>query len=168
MVYSYLLYPLVLLIISVWAPRPEVPSTPEVLPRIAVLIAAYNEEACIRARIENLLSLNSPGLQIVVGDDGSRDDTANILKSISSDQLHCEFFSSNRGKSAVLNDLVASSDAEVLVFTDANTKFQADALVHLVFGHLLQGQMHGNNVLACTQGWTRWRREIFVSGFHVP
>ena len=130
--YSYLLYPLLLWVISGWAPRPEAPSTPEVLPRVAVLIAAYNEADCIRARIENLLSLNYPALQIVVGDDGSSDETANILKSITNDQLHYEFFPDNRGKSAVLNDLVASSDAEVLVFTDANTKFHDDALVHLV------------------------------------
>lgn len=132
MLYSYLLYPLLLLGISGWASRPEAPSIPEVLPRIAVLIVAYNEAACIRARIENLLSLNYSALQIVVGDDGSSDDTASILKSITSDQLRCEFFPGNRSKTAVLNDLVAGSDAEVLVFTDANTKFQDDALVHLV------------------------------------
>jgi cellulose synthase/poly-beta-1,6-N-acetylglucosamine synthase-like glycosyltransferase len=131
-VYSYLLYPLLLWVISGWAKCPEAPPTPDVLPRVAVLIAAYNEADCIRARIENLLSLNYPALQILVGDDGSSDETVSILKSISSDQLRCELFPGNRGKSAVLNDLVASSDAEVLVFTDANTKFHDDALLHLV------------------------------------
>lgn len=91
-VYSYLLYPLLLLLMSWRAPQVTAPAVPEVLPPVAVLIAAYNEADCIRARIENLLSLNSPALQIVVGDDGSSDQTASILKSLEGDQVRCQFF----------------------------------------------------------------------------
>lgn len=166
-VYSYPLYPLLLLLMSWRAPQVTAPAVPEVLPPVAVLIAAYNEADCIRARIENLLSLNSPALQIVVGDDGSSDQTASILKSLEGDQVRCQFFPNNRGKAAVLNDLVASSDAEVLVFTDANTRFEHDALVYLVrhFEDRVVGAVCGELKLLRAQGPIRMMRIGATSSF---
>lgn len=54
----------------------------EELPKVSVLIAAHNEEAVIRAKLINTLQLDYPKekLQILVGSDGSGDQTEEIVK----------------------------------------------------------------------------------------
>ena len=104
------------------------------LPNVTVIIAAYNEDSCIRARVENLLSLDYPQdkLTIRIGSDGSSDNTPQILESINAENFHAHIFEKNRGKMSVLNDLVASATDEILVMSDANTHFNPDAINVLV------------------------------------
>ena len=79
--YVYLGYPLLLAIIAAFfrRPRPELGYTPS----ISVLIAAYNEEAAIRRKIEQTLALEYPpySLEILVVSDGSSDRTDDIVES---------------------------------------------------------------------------------------
>jgi cellulose synthase/poly-beta-1,6-N-acetylglucosamine synthase-like glycosyltransferase len=103
-------------------------------PSVSVLIAARNEERHIGARIANLLALNYPAhlLDIHVASDGSTDSTGSILQVLNTPRVHAYVFDVNRGKAAVLNDLVAHAKGSVLVFSDANTNFAVDAVVKLV------------------------------------
>lgn len=105
-------------------------------PSVSVLIAAYNEEKHIGARIENLLGLDWPDerTSIRIGIDGSADRTSEIAKQWASDHPNIQVydFPERRGKVAILKDLVAESDQEVLVFTDANTAFKPDVLRRLI------------------------------------
>ena len=61
---------------------PTVDNAPPLSSRISVLIAAYNEEAVIAARLENLLGLEYPAdrLRLLVGVDGGTDRTAEIVR----------------------------------------------------------------------------------------
>lgn len=139
-VYSYFIYPLLLILVSsakqVFTPTNEIePLTDNNdLPKVTVIIAAFNEDSCIKARIDNLLTLDYPQdkLTIRIGSDGSSDNTASILNSIEADNFHAHVFEKNRGKMSVLNDLVASADDEILVMSDANTHFNPDAIHALV------------------------------------
>jgi cellulose synthase/poly-beta-1,6-N-acetylglucosamine synthase-like glycosyltransferase len=140
-VYSYFVYPLLLIIMSntkqVFTDRKtvnQVPVDENKLPNVTVIIAAYNEDSCIRARVENLLSLDYPQdkLTIRIGSDGSSDNTPQILESINAENFHAHIFEKNRGKMSVLNDLVASATDEILVMSDANTHFNPDAINVLV------------------------------------
>ena len=140
-VYSYFVYPLLLIIMSnvkqVLTDRKTVTQVPvdeNKLPNVTVIIAAYNEDSCIKARVENLLSLDYPQdkLTIRIGSDGSSDNTPKILESITAENFHAHIFEKNRGKMSVLNDLVASATDEILVMSDANTHFNSDAINVLV------------------------------------
>jgi len=140
-VYSYFIYPLILIFIStikqIFTHRKKTIETLleyEYLPRVTVIIAAFNEDSCIKARIENLLSLDYPQdkLTIRVGSDGSSDNTAQILNSITAENFHAHIFEKNRGKMSVLNDLVTNATDEILVMSDANTHFKSDAINALV------------------------------------
>ena len=95
-----------------------------------MLVAAYNEERDIGERIANLLAQDYPAdrLAILVGSDGSRDRTAEIARSLAGPRVAVQAFEANRGKASVLNDLAAACDADVLVFTDANTHFRPDTV----------------------------------------
>ncbi len=129
--YSYILYPIILKLVV--SPKPVTLKKLDEYPPVDIIIAAYNEESCIKARIENALAQDYPGkLQILVGSDGSQDATGEIIESFTDSRVQAYNFSVNRGKISVLNDLVAKSTAEILVFTDANTDFQPDAVSLLV------------------------------------
>lgn len=131
LIYSYFLYPLILKILV--KPIPVIKYQPESWPSVNVIISAFNEESCIAERLENLLNQDYPGkLLISVASDGSSDNTGNIIGSFSDSRIEAKVYTENRGKVAVLNDLVAQSSADILVFTDANTHFESDAITQLV------------------------------------
>lgn len=145
-VYSYFIYPLILVVASgvkqmmldtryLWQRFQRRAQVNHELPNVSIIIAAYNEEDCIAERIENLLALDYPKekLMIHIGSDGSSDNTANILRKYQDvEQLTLHIFEHNRGKMSVLNDLIAQSEHELLVLSDANTNFQLDAIKKLV------------------------------------
>lgn len=131
LVYSYLIYPVILRLTV--SPKKVERITPNNWPSVDIIIAAYNEESCIKERIENALLQDYQGeLQILVASDGSQDKTGEIIESFENNKVQAYNFEKNRGKISVLNDLVAKSNAEILVFTDANTDFNTDAVTILV------------------------------------
>lgn len=144
--YSYLVYPLVMTIIvraSSAAPSP----TATGLPSVAVVVAAHNEERHIDARIRNLLELDydPQRLRVYVGSDGSSDRTVAVANLYASSTVRVFAFTPRRGKASVLNDLVAAATEDIVVFTDANTLFDASAVRALVrhFGDSRVGAVSG-------------------------
>jgi cellulose synthase/poly-beta-1,6-N-acetylglucosamine synthase-like glycosyltransferase len=129
--YSYFGYPALLYLIG--RKRGGSPAADAELPRVCLVISAHNEEAVIRAKIENSLSLRYPAdkLTILVASDGSNDDTVTIADEYTGSGVVVRHFAARRGKSAVLNDVIASIDHDVVVFTDANAVFEPDAVEKL-------------------------------------
>ena len=147
-IYSYFIYPLFLIIFS--ALKQTITDTKQLsaeqqhpsadnnnaLPSVSIIIAAYNESSCIEERVNNLLALDYPKdkLTIHIGSDGSSDNTAEILNQFSAQNYHAHIFEVNRGKMSVLNDLIAASQDELLIMSDANTHFNPD-VVHKLVNH---------------------------------
>jgi poly-beta-1,6-N-acetyl-D-glucosamine synthase len=135
LVHAYILYPVSLWIFNWFKRKPEVV---ELLsyPSISIIISAYNEEKVIAERIDNIRNLNYDfnKLELIIGSDCSTDKTNEILneKSQENSWVRTQNFSIRRGKAAVLNDLVQLTKNKILVFTDANTEFEKDALLNLV------------------------------------
>jgi len=99
---------------------------------VAVLVSAADEERVIGARVRNLLAQETRGsCRIVIGCDGSRDATAERARMAGDARVHVIEFPARRGKASVLNDLIVSTDAKILVFTDANTAFDPGAILAL-------------------------------------
>jgi cellulose synthase/poly-beta-1,6-N-acetylglucosamine synthase-like glycosyltransferase len=100
---------------------------------VEVLLAAADEESVIGDRVRNLLAQGGAP-RISIGCDGCRDSTAERAREAGegSDRVRVIEFPARRGKAAVVNDLVAESTADVLVFTDANTRFEPGAIAALV------------------------------------
>jgi poly-beta-1,6-N-acetyl-D-glucosamine synthase len=101
-------------------------------PKVSVIISAYNEEKVIEATVLKLLAsdYDKDKLEIIVGSDCSSDGTSGILHKLSSEFSNVHFYNFNvrRGKSSVLNDLVSKAAGDVLVFSDANTAYEPDAI----------------------------------------
>ncbi len=103
---------------------------------VEVILSAADEEDVIAGRVENLLAqAGIPGVsyRVSIGCDGCRDRTAERARAAASGEtVSVVEFPTRRGKAAVLNDLVAASTADILVFTDANTRFEPGAVAALV------------------------------------
>lgn len=101
-------------------------------PRVCVIVAAYNEEAVIARRIENLLALDYPEdkLELVVTSDASTDRTHELVREYGS---RVRLVVNERGgKVAAQNRAVHETDAELVAFSDANATWAPDALRKLV------------------------------------
>jgi poly-beta-1,6-N-acetyl-D-glucosamine synthase len=106
---------------------------PQVLPSVALIIPAYNESGVIKEKIFNSLSLNYPPnlLQVIVITDGCSDDTPSVAASFPG-VLHLHQ-PERRGKIASVNRAVRfATEKDILVFSDANTMLNPEAIVRMV------------------------------------
>ena len=105
-------------------------------PSLVILISAHNEEAIIAQRLANLAAIDYPvdRVQIRLGVDGGTDRTAALAQAWASSHPNVTVIvaEKNHGKMAMLKRLVGEGGSGLLVFTDANTMFDPDALRWLV------------------------------------
>jgi cellulose synthase/poly-beta-1,6-N-acetylglucosamine synthase-like glycosyltransferase len=131
LLYAYIGYPLMLAAIGFFVGRSKAPL--EYLPRISVLIAAYNEEAGIRKKIEQTLALDYPAdkMDILILSDCSTDRTDEIVKGIRDSRVKLCRATQRRGKTNAQNLGASVAQGEVLVFSDATTVYHPMALQYL-------------------------------------
>jgi cellulose synthase/poly-beta-1,6-N-acetylglucosamine synthase-like glycosyltransferase len=137
LLYAYVLYPALLFALSASHTRRDDTDSDftaaTAAPSLSIIVAAYNEERCIAQKIENFLSCQYSGkAELIVVSDGSSDRTAEIAESMASERVRVIRQPERRGKGVAVNAGAAAARGEVLVFTDANTMFAADALTELV------------------------------------
>ncbi|HCT57658.1 MAG TPA: hypothetical protein DGD08_10705 [Gemmatimonas aurantiaca] len=104
----------------------------EWLPRVSVLVPAYNEGRVIGRTVQSVLSQAYPDLEVVVVDDGSSDDTHDAASHATDDARLHVVRQTNAGKAAALNTGIAMATGEVIVVIDADTILAPDAIRHLV------------------------------------
>lgn len=129
--YPYVIYPLML---AALGRRKPLAVNELYVPRVAILISAYNEEGHIGAKVQNFLELDYPAekLELWVGLDGSNDGTAAILKCSGNPRIRVVERAQRAGKTAMLNELAARAQAEILLFTDVNPHYRPEAVRELV------------------------------------
>jgi cellulose synthase/poly-beta-1,6-N-acetylglucosamine synthase-like glycosyltransferase len=136
-------------------------------PTVAVIVAAYNEEASIARRIENLLELDYPReqLQIVVTSDASSDRTEEIALQYPGVRV---ISNPRGGKVAAQDRAVRETASEIVAFSDANCTWAPDALRVLVgaFADPEVAYVCGRLRLLAADGsnkeGTYWRYELLV------
>jgi poly-beta-1,6-N-acetyl-D-glucosamine synthase len=130
--YVYAGYPLLVALFS-WLRRKE-EEYPAFMPKVSILIAAYNEQDVIAGKLENTLALDYPAerVQIVVAVDGSDDRTAEIVQSFEARGVELSYDVRRLGKTVALNRAVPRLKHDIVVFSDANNMYAPDALRELV------------------------------------
>lgn len=131
---SFILYPVIIFVIGLFIPKKK--DLLSELPKVSILIAAYNEEKVIKERLQNLADLDydHSKIEVIIGSDCSSDKT-NIILSESLEKynwLKIHLFKERRGKATILNDLIKFASNDIVVFSDANTVFKKDSLKNLV------------------------------------
>ncbi len=130
--YVYAGYPLLVYLVSLAFPRSL--KKGEIEPAVTVLITAFNEEAAIRAKIENTLKLDYPAdkLEIMVASDGSTDATDEIVKEFADRGVKLFRQEGRVGKTETQNNAVARATGEIVLFSDATTEYESDVLRKLL------------------------------------
>ncbi len=130
--YVYAGYPLLVMLLAQLRSK-RVPF-PSITPSVTLLIAAYNEEAVITAKLENSLNLDYPGnlLQILVTADGSSDTTPEKVQQFFGRGVELNYSPQRQGKMAAINRAMPKARGDIVVFSDANNLYDTQALRELV------------------------------------
>ena len=136
-------------------------------PSVSVVIAAYNEEKVIAKTIFSLLESDYPNLQIIVVDDGSKDNTAKVVRETFSQNANVTLISKpNGGKASALNRGITAATGDIMVSLDADTLFAKETIWRLVrhFGDANVGAVSGNVRVGNTHNiWTRWQALEYIT-----
>jgi cellulose synthase/poly-beta-1,6-N-acetylglucosamine synthase-like glycosyltransferase len=146
--YVYLGYPLLAAILARLLNKQVRKAALE--PFVTILIAAHNEEEVIGPTLENKLSLDYPNekVEIVVISDGSTDKTDKIVEGFKDKGVKLLRQVPRSGKTSALNMGVTEAIGEIIVFSDANSMYEKDALRALVrnFADVSVGYVTGKMV----------------------
>lgn len=169
-VYTYAGYPALLALLAKLRPRPLRQDSHT--PAITLLIAAYNEEACLAAKLENSLALDYPAerLQILVAADGSSDGTTAIAGQFAGRGVELSYRPERQGKMAAINRAMRLARGDIVVFSDANNLYDAHALRELArpFADPTVGAVSGAKSIIAGDGalgdseGLYWRYESFI------
>lgn len=136
-VYTYVGYGLVLFIILsikrlFKKNKKQQPPKDGEWPEVTLLICAYNEEDVIADKMQNNRALNyeKGKLKIVFVTDGSNDSTNDKLAEYP--EVEVLFRPERMGKTAALNRAIPFIKTDLVVFTDANTHLNPDAIKEIV------------------------------------
>jgi len=163
--YSYIVYPAILVALLPIRVRKVIASTLESASKLCVIIAAYNEESHIREKLENTLELDRQGLdlEIIVVSDGSSDGTHDAVHEYHHRGVKLMVMPNRQGKEAALLAAIQATDCEILVFTDVSTMIDASALHHIArnFDDPAVGAVSSTDRLVSKSG------EVVAEGLYV-
>lgn len=129
--YCYLLYPMLIRLLAKKYPVPSIIDE-SYQPGISIILAVHNEERVIESCLASLLALDYPRerIEILIGSDGSSDCTNEILLQYQAQYPYIKAFcfTAQRGKIAVLNDLIAATTSEILFCLDADIELTPNTL----------------------------------------
>jgi len=106
----------------------------DITPRVSVIIAAYNEERDIAAKLKNTLELDYPRdrMEIIVASDCSTDRTDEIVRGFGPKGVTLYRQPERFGKTIAQNRAVNVSSGDILIFSDATTMYEPDAIRKIV------------------------------------
>lgn len=135
--FAYLGYPALLWLTTRFDRRPEQSALPigiDAWPRVSIVVPSADPADVLRRRLDNLRAIAYPRdrFEVIVGLDGLAADVATSGARPNGLTVRVVRSDEPIGKTALLNHLVDPSIGELVVFTDANSEFDADAVRYLV------------------------------------
>lgn len=99
-------------------------------PLVSVVLGNYNYERFLQQSIDSVLSQTYQNFELIVVDDGSTDNSREIIKSYGSRLI--DIFQKNSGQEATFNAGIERSQGEIICFLDADDYFHQDKLAKVV------------------------------------
>ncbi|MBB3068162.1 cellulose synthase/poly-beta-1,6-N-acetylglucosamine synthase-like glycosyltransferase/spore germination protein YaaH/peptidoglycan/xylan/chitin deacetylase (PgdA/CDA1 family) [Paenibacillus baekrokdamisoli] len=140
-------------------------------PPVSVVLAAYNEEKVIVQTVRSILQSDYPNLEIVIVDDGSTDQTKEVIREAFGDRKDVRLITkSNGGKASAVNMGFKVSQGDFIVALDADTLIAPDA-ISLLIRHFRDDNMaavSGNVKVGNVRNiLTSWQHIEYVTGFNL-
>ena len=103
--------------------------------RVAVIMSTFNGERYVKEQIESILSQCNVEVELYVRDDGSSDNTLNILKEYEStyDNIHLDIGSNIGFRQSFISELIKHSGFDYYAFSDQDDYWEKDKLSHACF-----------------------------------
>jgi glycosyltransferase involved in cell wall biosynthesis len=96
-------------------------------PKVSVVIPTYNRAAGVRKAVESVLAQTVTGLEVIVVDDGSSDDTGKTLREAFGDRIRY-YAQANQGASVARNGGIEQARGEWIAFLDSDDLWEKDKL----------------------------------------
>jgi len=146
------------------------------IPTVTVLVTVHNEAEIIVSRIKNILQCSYPSvsLEVLIASDGSTDDTDRLVSEFNDYRVRLFRPEFRSGKSDTQNQAIEIAQGEVVIFSDADTRFSeefiknivrpfSDSRVGGVDGHLL---FLSESKSGISQGQSfYWNQELKIRSF---
>lgn len=129
-------------------------------PKIAVVVPAFNEARTLRVLVDRLFhEFNGHPIEVLVVDDGSTDETPQLLGQLTDPRIRTLTHERNQGKGAALRTALAAASGEIILIQDADLEYDPKDISILlepilaghadaVFGTRFHGRAAGPFVLA--------------------
>jgi len=126
--YSYFIYPCILLALNTTRARGLTRAANTPLPTMSLIVTAYNEAGRIRDKLENSLAIDYPNLEIIIASDCSSDTTDDIVREYADSGVRLVRARERLGKENAQWCAIQVAIGEIVVFSDVATQIPADAL----------------------------------------
>lgn len=140
-------------------------------PFVSVIIPAYNEENVIGKTIESILKSNYPNLEVIVIDDGSKDQTSlAVSRKYDANKKVSLFQKKNGGKALAINLGIRKAKGDIFVAIDADTTVSPDSIAALTrhFADENIAAVSGNVRVGNKKNLlTSWQHIEYVTGFNL-
>jgi len=136
---------------------------------VSIVVPAFNEATGIERAVGSLAGSDYPVFEIIVVDDGSEDETAELVERLDLERVGI-VRQANAGKSAALNTGIAAAAHSLVVAVDADTVFEPETLRRLVqpFRDSEVGAVSGNAKVGNRRRLLgRWQHIEYVIGFNL-
>jgi dolichol-phosphate hexosyltransferase len=101
--------------------------------KLSILIPAYNEAATVGVAVKRLLDIRYPcDIELVIVNDGSVDDTMDVLSSIDDPRVVVAEHPVNRGKGAAVRTAASLATGDYMLVFDADLEYSADDILSLL------------------------------------
>ncbi|EGY51566.1 poly-beta-1,6-N-acetyl-D-glucosamine synthase [Neisseria shayeganii] len=114
--------------------RPEPKFRAKDAPKVSVLVPCYNEAANLRKSVPFLVTLNYPNYELVLINDGSRDNTRRVINELAAQHPHKirAIHQPNGGKASALNNALQKIDSEYVVCIDGDAVLDRKAVDYMM------------------------------------
>lgn len=114
-------------------------------PFISIIVPCYNEEETVEETIRHLTEIAYPNKEIIAVNDGSRDQTPQILHRLAQayEELRVIDCKENRGKANALHIALHAARAEYLITIDSDAILDKYAAHHLIYHFFHRGERLG-------------------------
>ena len=101
--------------------------------KLSILIPAYNEAATVGVAVKRLLDVRYPcDIELVIVNDGSVDNTMDVLSGIDDPRVVVTEHPVNRGKGAAVRTAAAMATGDYMLVFDADLEYSADDILSLL------------------------------------
>lgn len=97
-------------------------------PRCTIVLPTYNRAATLSRAVSSVLAQNEPDFELIIVDDGSKDDTRACLAALHDPRIRMAPSECNRGPGAARNIGITMATAPILAFLDSDDVYYANRL----------------------------------------